>query len=249
MGLRRRLAPIHVCYRSGTIKLLVTTFCAVTLDYLPNIVHEQPHPIDRVHQAANADNTFIGHQDVQTDVTISPVPQIFDPHFTSDSSGYKSIPQHLTSPVMMNIEQHELISNPNLIRKLLGKVSLEQRESLRPKLLEIFESSWWRQNQPEPSEAFSAFITALPGREYKCLFCRTSRNRMDRAVAHCRKHLHHRPFYCDGEKCRNGPGAWYENSTSIGLVLTTCIRSGSRFFTRECLTAHRKQGKRRCSVW
>lgn len=137
-----------------------------------------------------------------------------------ESSAIYNCPSPPNSATAMTSEQHACVSDPCFLRRLLPH---PHQEHLRKAVCDIMTTNWWRQNEPEPEGVFGIFIDIIAHQQYQCVFCLMLNSRMDRAIAHCRKHLHHRPFYCNGEKCRNGPGA-----------------CGSRFFTRECLTAHRK---------
>lgn len=80
---------------------------------------------------------------------------------------------------------------------------------LREKLREIFRSVWWMQNLHEPEEAFAAFIEKVENHSYRCRICPQENCRPDRAVAHFRKHIDHRPFRCTGRNCRSVGRIWF----------------------------------------
>ncbi|KAG8839878.1 hypothetical protein FRC18_000001 [Serendipita sp. 400] len=92
---------------------------------------------------------------------------------------------------------------------------------LRKLLIVIFASRWWNFDEVEPEAAYNALIETC-GDIYKCRICNHEKTRWDRALAHIRKHVEHRPFVCFGRSCSNGR------------------KCTSRFFTKECLSAHQK---------
>lgn len=173
-------------------------------DYLFTLSPTHSYPVDYVPLTLHADRAF-PYDPGQ--LRIAPSTQQTFNHPTTSSTA--DIPQPDASgsnPITaMTSEQHEFLSDPCIIQKLLP---YPYQESLRKLLRDMMEAKWWRQNQPEPEGVFTPFIETVAHHQYDCIFCDTSNSRMDRAVAHCRKHLRHRPFYCNGEKCRNGFGTW-----------------------------------------
>lgn len=87
--------------------------------------------------------------------------------------------------------------------------NLPGQEKLQECLLTILDSPWRKDNKKEPEGVFLPFIIALGQHQYRCIFCNDGDNtRMDRAIAHCRKHLDYRPFSCSGIACRDKPQGW-----------------------------------------
>jgi hypothetical protein len=189
---------------------LLMSFIAV-LEYLPN---GHSHPVDW-----GASNAYSPDQALpcgpEIPYTMHKVLSFHPAPISADAWPGRSLSN---SEMAMAAERQELISDPSLILQLLPH---EQQEPLRQVLSDIFTTSWWRNNEPEPEGIFTPFIERLNNHKYKCAFCHTVQSRMDRAVAHCRKHLRHRPFYCDGERCGGGYGAWYVHLLEKLLVLTT----------------------------
>ncbi|KAG8782655.1 hypothetical protein FRC20_006736, partial [Serendipita sp. 405] len=74
---------------------------------------------------------------------------------------------------------------------------------LRTILNVIFGSMWWRLDEIEPEAAYNSLIESC-GDIHKCRICNHEKTRWDRALAHIRKHVEHRPFVCFGRSCSNG---------------------------------------------
>lgn len=87
---------------------------------------------------------------------------------------------------------------------------LPDQEHLRTALRKILAELWWYNNRAEPEHAFDALVWKDEEGNFVCMICPRIYTRADRATAHIRKHLDHRPFVCNGEKCQAGLGKWYE---------------------------------------
>jgi hypothetical protein len=87
--------------------------------------------------------------------------------------------------------------------------SQPEHEQLCGHLKTILTSPWRINNEAEPEGVFSPFITKVSQHQFQCVFCSQEHSRSDRAVAHCRKHINHRPFSCHGSYCRDKRDGWY----------------------------------------
>jgi hypothetical protein len=96
-------------------------------------------------------------------------------------------------------------SNKLFVEQILPSV---EQEALRELLLGLLKQGWWFRNELEPNGSFSPFIEKFEEHRFKCVFCRQVHSRSDRAIAHCRKHLDHRPFACPGS-CKSPFEVWY----------------------------------------
>jgi hypothetical protein len=96
-------------------------------------------------------------------------------------------------------------ADSELIRLLQSQ---PEHEQLCRILTTILTSAWRRNNEHEPDGVFLQFITKVSQHQLRCIFCGIENTRTDRAVAHCRKHINHRPFSCSGSYCRDKPDGW-----------------------------------------
>lgn len=146
---------------------------------------------------------------------------------TTLTSDLPTIPPVFGINYRINIPSRNVPQSNNLFIKQI--LPHPEQEALRRHLENLLTQMWWISNEMEPNGAFSPFIEKIEDHRFRCIFCVQVHSRSDRAIAHCRKHLDHRPFACPGG-CR--------------VPFEVCT---ARFFTKECLMAHRKQEKRVCS--
>ncbi|KAG8809275.1 hypothetical protein FRC17_003520 [Serendipita sp. 399] len=159
----------------------------------PPILGEHPHTMNRepIPEPPNRQ----GEQIMAPEATIRPI----EPDRSSS-------PTARTRPLVYAIIPSKLgdISEHNT-RKALTRTKLMRMIddlSIRAILTVIFGSIWWKQDEIEPEAAYNSLIeTLIEG--YRCKICSHEKTRWDRALAHIRKHVEHRPFACTGRTCGN----------------------------------------------
>jgi hypothetical protein len=95
--------------------------------------------------------------------------------------------------------RHPFSNNDSFIRECYPH---PDQEGLRQILELILSQPWWYHNKFEPDHALDVLIWKDEQGTLNCTICLRRYTRADRAIGHIRKHLDHRPYVCNGEKCR-----------------------------------------------
>lgn len=101
------------------------------------------------------------------------------------------------------------VTSPESADLLATHFQRPDQRRLQSALRCILISDWYNRGNVEPKtthrrSTYHQFLKPLAGTSnYACLFdgCVYTTNRQDRAIAHIRAHVHHRPFVCGG-KCK-----------------------------------------------
>ncbi|PVF92627.1 hypothetical protein CPB86DRAFT_175550 [Serendipita vermifera] len=112
-----------------------------------------------------------------------PAPRIDPP------TGQNSVSQHRNLRNGQSPARGFPNSNESFIRQLPPPLQQPMRD--------ILSSTWWINNTMEPNHELRQFIRVESRTRFHCLLCKKIFVREDRAIAHVRSDIDHRPFTCN----------------------------------------------------
>lgn len=185
-------------------------------------------------------------------------PQRSDPISPSDSDSETTFsPIKITGDELVLVkeiaidssEQREL--NPQEKAKILDKL-YPSDDQYRQALRGVLQSLWYQKGTLEPQGELSDFIARRGQRNFACTSCHREYKRADRAIAHFRTHIEHRPFKC-AKALGCGDKSWLDtlflSSVSRVFSIDFYIFSNMAFFTNDCLKSHCRKQEKTCKRW